>query len=116
MGVLQHLAGVAFLISYVLAIGGFLGREHGRAVVLATLLSAAAFIGSADNLVHGVILTAFAVLGVGAYLALAWILKVICESALEPVRRSDDVASPMTSSIPDTEAGSVIHTLTSTAC
>lgn len=104
MGVLQHLCGVAFLIFYSLSLGGFLGPERRTKVMLAALASAGAFVATADLWVHGVLLIALAVVGVGAYLALAWLLKSLCEAALcgqatpmavrAPEKLAHDVAAP----------------------
>ncbi|CAN7333068.1 hypothetical protein [Rhizobacter sp. LjRoot28] len=106
MGALQHLLAVAFLIFYSLAIGGFLGSRARRTVVLAAMLSATAFIAAADNLVHGILLTALAVLAVGVYLAVAWALKCVCEAALAPARMSYDLASSeMISALEEVEPG-----------
>lgn len=115
MGVLQHLLAVAFLIFYSLAIGGFLGSRARRTVVLAAMLFATAFIAAADNLVHGILLTALAILGVGGYLAVAWALKAVCEAALAPARMSHDLLSSEKVSAPDAVEPGVIAGATVTA-
>jgi hypothetical protein len=75
MGVVQYLFAVAFLISYVFALGGFLGPRSRTKVWLACLASAIGFAASADPWVNGVLLTLFAVAGIGLFIGVAWLLK-----------------------------------------
>jgi len=83
MGVLQYLCGVAFLIFYCLAFGNFLGTGSRVKVTAVAALAAGAFIAMSALWVHGVMLIALAVLGVAAYLLLAWMLAVLCQAALQ---------------------------------
>lgn len=85
MGVLQFLFAVAFLICYSLAIGDFLGPGARVSVALFGLVSAVGFSVFTDPWVHGVLLTAFAVIGIGLFLGIAWMLKLVFASAVGEV-------------------------------
>lgn len=85
MGVLQYFFAVAFLICYALAIGDFLGPAARSAVLLAGLLAAIGFSVFTDPWVHGVLLTAFAVIGIGLFIGVAWLLKALFASAVGEV-------------------------------
>ncbi|MGE5866328.1 MAG: hypothetical protein ACM32J_14700 [Rhizobacter sp.] len=85
MGVLQYLFAVVFLICYALAIGDFLGAGARPAVAAFGFVSAAGFSFATDPWVHGVLLTAFAVIGIGLFLGLAWLLKTLFASAVGEV-------------------------------
>ncbi len=85
MGVLQYLFAVVFLICYALAIGDFLGAGARPAVGAIGLASAVGFSFATDPWVHGVLLTAFAVIGIGLFLGLAWLLKALFASAVGEV-------------------------------
>lgn len=85
MGVLQYLFAVVFLICYALAIGDFLGAGARPAVGAFGLASAIGFSFATDPWVHGVLLTAFAVIGIGLFLGLAWLLKAVLASAVGEV-------------------------------
>lgn len=93
MGVVQHLCGVAFLMLYALALGGFLGSDSRLRIVASAVLAATAFVAMSDVWVHGVLMIAFAVLSAAAYLALAWMLKVLCEALLQRTGELDDTTS-----------------------
>lgn len=85
MGVLQYLFAVVFLICYALAIGDFLGAGARPAVGAVGVASAVGFSFATDPWVHGVLLTAFAVIGMGLFLGLAWLLKAMLASAVGDV-------------------------------
>lgn len=85
MGVVQYLFAVAFLICYALAIGGFLGPGARNGVALVGLVSAVGFSFFTTPWVHGVLLTAFAVIGIGLFLGVAWLLKLLFASAVGEV-------------------------------
>ena len=85
MGVLQYLFAVAFLICYALAIGDFLGPGARAGVAAVGLVSAIGFSAATDPWVHGVLLTAFAVIGIGLFIGFAWMLKTVFASAVGEV-------------------------------
>jgi|GEM_PF-5029552 len=105
MGVVQHLCGVAFLILYALALGGFLGSASRLKVIACAVLAATGFVALSDVWVHGVLMVAFAILGAAAYLALAWMLKVTCEALLQPSEYGDGTPSPAPAALPMTPMG-----------
>lgn len=77
MGVIQYLLAVMFLICYALALGDFLGPSARFGVAASGLLSAIGFSVLADYWVHGVLLTAFVVVGMGVFIGAAWLLKTL---------------------------------------
>jgi len=85
MGVIQYLLAVMFLICYALALGDFLGPSARFGVAGTGLLSAIGFSVMADYWVHGVLLTAFVVVGMGLFIGVAWLLKTL---AVAWLRRS----------------------------
>lgn len=85
MGVLQYLFAVTFLICYALAIGDFLGPGARVGVAAVGFVSAVGFSAATDPWVHGVLLTAFAVIGIGLFLGIAWLLKTLFASAVGEV-------------------------------
>ena len=105
MGVVQHLCGVAFLILYALALGGFLGSANRWKVIAAAALAATAFVARSDVWVHGVLMIAFAVVSAAAYLAVAWMLKVLCEALLQQTGHLDDAPSRAPAPPPLTHVG-----------
>jgi hypothetical protein len=76
MGVVQYLFAVAFLISYVFALGGFLGPASRGKVWLVGLVAAAGFTATATPWEHGLLLVIFAMAGIGLFIGLAWLLKI----------------------------------------
>ena len=85
MGVLQFLFAAAFLTCYALAIGGFLGQGARAGVALVGLSAAVGFSFFTEPWVHGVLLTTFAIIGIGLFLGLAWLLKMLFASAFGEV-------------------------------
>lgn len=85
MGVFQYLFAVLFLICYALAIGDFLGAGARPAVLGLGGASAVAFSFFTDPWVHGVLLVTLAVIGIGLFLGLAWLLKALFVSAVGDV-------------------------------
>lgn len=85
MGVVQYLFAVAFLICYALAIGDFFGPGARTGVAGVGLVSAVGFSAFTTPWVHGVLLTAFAVIGIGLFLGVAWLLKTLFASAVGEV-------------------------------
>ena len=108
MGVLQFLFAVAFLICYALAIGGFFGPGARAGLFLVGFTSAIGFSAFTDKWVHGVILTAFAVIGVGLFIGVAWLLKLLFASAVGDVSieaaYDDAFSASLSEAVPEPEA------------
>lgn len=85
MGVLQYFFAVAFLICYALAIGDFLGPGARTGVLATAAGSASAFAFFTEPWVHGVLLIAFAVVGIGLFIGVTWLLKALFASAVGEV-------------------------------
>lgn len=99
------LLALLFVASYASSIGR-LATERGRhwSIALATL-AGLAFVGLTDPWVHGVLLVIFAVVGVGAFIALAWAFSVWAArrqvSAATPLPQ----AAEMPSTVPEVLVG-----------
>ena len=65
---------LAFLTSYVLALGGLLGTVARRRCAVLALLCAVGFSAFTDPWVHGALLMVFVVAGLGVFVALSWLL------------------------------------------
>jgi hypothetical protein len=74
MSFMQLLLLFAFVTSYVLALGGLLGKPARLRAALLALLLAAAFSALTDPWVHGALLTAFVVAGLGLFVVFSWLL------------------------------------------
>lgn len=81
MGVLQYLLAVTFLACYALALGGFLGPGARSGLAVTGIGSASGFVVLSDVWVHGVLLIAFSVAGIGLFIGAAWLLKALVLSA-----------------------------------
>jgi hypothetical protein len=73
-----------FVTSYVLAIGGLFGPVNRRRAALLALLQAAAFAALTDPWVHGALLVAFVVAGLGLFVLLSWLLARLFSPRPEP--------------------------------
>jgi|GEM_PF-1602310 len=107
MGVVQYLFAVAFLICYALVIGDFFGPGARGGVAIVGLVSAVGFSFFTTPWVHGVLLTAFAVIGIGLFLGVAWLLKTLFASAVGEVSVEaayDDAVAAETESDPREQA------------
>jgi hypothetical protein len=103
MGFLQLLLAFVFLTGYALALSsltGALGRKRSGAVAL---LAAIAFAALTQPWVHGVLLMAFAVAGLGLFIGLAWALSRVFGLAAGAVQAPLDIAA---------EPGYAAHSLT----
>ena len=74
MSFMQLLLLFAFVTSYVLAVGGLLGGVARRRAAAMALLLAAGFAALTDPWVHGALLVAFVVAGLGVFVAFSWLL------------------------------------------
>jgi hypothetical protein len=77
MGVAQYLLAVAFVICYALVLGDFLGASARWGLAAAGGISVVGFSVLADYWVHGVLLTLFVLVGMGLFIGLTWLLKVL---------------------------------------
>lgn len=76
MGLVQVMLMFAFLTSYSLALGGMFDALGRRCAGLAALVSAVGFVVSTPAWVHGAVLVAFAVVGVGLFIVMVWALSI----------------------------------------
>lgn len=74
MNFMQLLLLFAFVTCYMLAIGGLLGPAARRRFALLALALAGGFAVLTDPWVHGALLVAFAVAGLGLFVLLTWLL------------------------------------------
>src|SRR5882724_1287915 len=74
LGVIQLLLAFVFVTAYTLALGGMLNERGRWRGALAALLAAIGFTCATSPWVHGVMLTAFAIAGIGLFMALTWLL------------------------------------------
>ena len=74
MSFVQLLLLFAFVTSYVLALGGLLGTPARRRTAVLALGLAVAFSAPTDPWVHGALLMAFVVAGLGLFVVLTWLL------------------------------------------
>ena len=86
-----------FVTSYVLAIGGLFGPVNRRRAALLALLLSVGFAALTDPWVHGALLVAFAVAGLGLFVLLSWLLARLLgprpqTAALSQDASSDDIA------------------------
>ena len=74
MNFVQLLLLFAFVTCYMLAIGGLLGPAARRRFALLALALACAFAALTEPWVHGALLVAFAVAGLGLFVLLTWLV------------------------------------------
>lgn len=91
MSFMQLLLLFVFVTSYVLALGNLLGAVARRRAALLALLSAAGFAALTDPWVHGALLVAFVVAGLGLFVVLSWLLARM----LGPRQRPGDEEAAM---------------------
>ncbi len=96
IGVIQYLLAVAFVICYALVLGDFLGAGARAGLAFVGLVCAGGFASLADYWVHGVLLTAFALVGMGLFIGIAWGLKaavLIWQNRAHPTPHSPSASS-----------------------
>jgi len=91
MGLPQLLLALIFLCSYGVALGGMLGATGRWRAAGVAASSALTFGFMTDPWEHAVMMVAFAVIGFGLFLALAWLLARVPEWFV----RAEPVESPM---------------------
>ncbi|HMO47840.1 MAG TPA: hypothetical protein PKB14_17640 [Rubrivivax sp.] len=110
MGFMQLLALFGFVTCYMLALGGLFGSAVRLRAALAALAQAVAFVALTEPWVHGALLIAFVVAGLGLFVVLSWLLArtlgprqplaLAAESASDNV----DTSAPQTSGFGDGRA------------
>ena len=93
MSFMQLLLLFAFVTSYMLALGGMLGNAARSRAALLALALAFGFAALTDPWVHGALLMAFVVAGLGLFVVLTWLLARLlgptpASAAVEESRRS----------------------------
>ncbi len=100
MNFMQLLLLFGFVTCYVLAIGGLFGSTVRLRAAGLALLQAGAFTALTDPWVHGALLMAFAVAGLGLFVVLSWLLaralgpRQALTAPLLPDTQSDAAVSP----------------------
>lgn len=74
LGFEQLLLALVFLASYALALSGLTGERGRRRAALLALLAAIGFAARTDPWVHGALLMAFAVAGMGLFILAVWLV------------------------------------------
>lgn len=77
IGIAQLVLALLFLGAYALMLGGFIAGKGQVAAGLVALCCAAGFVCLTDPWVHGILLVAAFVIGVGVFIAAAWLLMAI---------------------------------------
>lgn len=88
----QYLLAFVFLASYAMALGGFVGERGRRVAACAAFLSAVLFAMLTDPWEQGVMLVAFALVGMGLFAGAAWTLWAVLNR--RESRLSIDLLSP----------------------
>ena len=114
MNFVQLLLLFAFVTCYMLAIGGLLGPAARRRFALLALALACAFAALTEPWVHGALLVAFAVAGLGLFVLLTWLLArwLGPRQAHAVVAPTNDAVAP-SSSMPLAAAQSEVANATS---
>jgi uncharacterized membrane protein YedE/YeeE len=94
VGFIQLLLLFGFVACYMLAIGGLFGTGVRLRAAGLALLQAVAFTALTDPWVHGALLVAFVVAGLGLFVLLSWLLAWLFgpRPALPPYAQADPVA------------------------
>ena len=77
IGIAQLVLALLFLGAYALMLGGFIGGTAQVVSGAVALFSAAGFVFLTDPWVHGILLVAAFVIGVGVFIAAAWLLMAL---------------------------------------
>lgn len=110
MSFMQLLLLFSFVTSYMLALGGMLGAPARIKAALLALALAAAFAAMTDPWVHGALLMAFVVAGLGLFVLASWLLvwMIGARHARQPMVQAAgvDSTSPVTSRMLQAEGAS----------
>lgn len=97
---LQMVLAWAFVACYALSLGGMLEPRGSRRAAVAAALCAVAFCIASDAWVHAALLVAFAVAGMGVFVAAAWTLSRLAAWCLQPGPRANPPVSPRATPAP----------------
>ena len=89
MSFMQLLVLFAFVTSYMLALGGMLGTAARLRAALLAFALAFGFAALTDPWVHGALLMAFVVAGLGLFVVLTWLLARLLGPSPSPVAVDD---------------------------
>lgn len=93
MSFMQLLLLFGFVTTYMVAVGGLFGSAVRLRAAAAALLQAVAFVVLTDPWVHGALLVAFVVAGLGLFVMLSWLLARLLGPRPQPVDAPADTAS-----------------------
>lgn len=99
MSFMQLLLLFGFVTTYVVAVGGLFGTAVRLRAAAAALVQAVAFVALTDPWVHGALLVAFVVAGLGLFVMLSWLLARLFGPRPLPAEAPADTASD-TSTLP----------------
>jgi len=99
MSFMQLLLLFGFVTTYVVAVGGLFGTAVRLRAAAAALVQAVAFAALTDPWVHGALLVAFVVAGLGLFVMLSWLLARLLGPRPLPTDAPVDTASD-TSTLP----------------
>jgi len=99
MSFMQLLLLFGFVTTYVVAVGGLFGTAVRLRAAAAALVQAVAFAALTDPWVHGALLVAFVVAGLGLFVLVSWLLARLLGPRPQPVDLPADTASD-TSTLP----------------
>lgn len=96
MGFMQLLLLFGFVTCYMLALGGLFGSTVRLRAALAALAQAVAFAALTDPWVHGALLMAFVVAGLGLFVVVSWLLARVLgpRQTLPPEPAAADSVAP----------------------
>jgi hypothetical protein len=104
MGGLQLLLALLFLGSYAMLLGGFVDGRAQAIAALVAVVSAGAFIARTRPWEHGVLLVTFVVVGMGVFIAAAWLLTRLAGRATGVEPHSELMAGYPTQWLDEDEA------------
>lgn len=99
MSFMQLLLLFGFVTTYVVAVGGLFGTVVRLRAAGLALLQSVAFAALTDPWVHGALLVAFVVAGLGLFVMLSWLLARLLGPRPLPIEAPSDTASD-TSALP----------------
>jgi nitrate reductase gamma subunit len=104
MGGLQLLLALLFLGSYAMLLGGFVDGRAQAVAALVSVASAVAFVARTSPWAHGVLLVTFVVVGMGVFIAVAWMVTRLAGRATGVEPHSELMAGYPTQWLEEDEA------------
>lgn len=77
LSVPQYALAFVFVASYALSIGAILGRRGRLFFAALAVVSAGVFAATMDPWFHGALLAAYAVIGMGVFIGIVWLMSVV---------------------------------------